>query len=120
MPASTKPGTKPGKKPQDRLSKAPDAALYEFQWEGGTFSLPPADSAVDRISGRQLRDAYMDGDEGQMRLGFAMLDSIDAPEAIAALYSMPAPTMLDHLAGWMETRTRPDGATVGESLRSPS
>jgi hypothetical protein len=116
MPATTK----PGKKPQDRRPKAPDAALYEFQWEGGTFSLPPADSAVDRISGRQLRDAYMEGEEGQMRLGFAMLDNIDAAEAIDALYSMPAPTMLDHIAKWMETRTRPDGATVGESLRSPS
>lgn len=107
------------KKPQDHLPKhTDDDDLYEFIWADTTYRLPPADRAINQIPGRTLRDAFMEGEEGQMRLGFAMLEHSDAGDAMDALYEMPAPAMLDHLQKWMETRTRPDGATVGESSRS--
>jgi hypothetical protein len=108
---------KPRKVPQDHKTKGDDK-LYTFVWEDTTYELPPADGAVDHISGRQLRDAYMEGQEGQMRLGFAMLEHIDAEAAVNALYDMPAPIMLDHIQAWMDTRTKPEAATVGESSRS--
>lgn len=107
------------KLPQDHKPKATEDTTYAFEWEGHTFHLPPAETAVSAIPGRQLRDAYMDGEEGQMRLGFSMLENVEAdPGALDALYSMPAPAMLDHIAKWMETRSSETGATVGESLRS--
>ena len=94
--------------------------LYTFTWNDQTYQLPPAETAVNEIPGKVLRDAYMDGDEGQMRLGFAMLELVEAPGAIEALYEMPAPKMLEHIAAWMETRADDAAATVGESSPSSS
>lgn len=112
---------KAAKKPADRRPKKDAPELYEFTWDGSTFRLPPAESAVDKISGKSLRDAFMDGEEGQMRLGFTLLEMVDAePGALDALYSMPAPDMLDHIQKWMELRSEEGEATVGESLRSLS
>lgn len=108
------------KQPQDHKRKdAP--ALYEFEWEGLTYHLPPPDAAVEKVSGKALRDAYMDGEQGQMRLGFIMLEHVEAePGTLDALYAMPAPMMLDHIQKWMELRADDEAATVGESLRSLS
>jgi hypothetical protein len=113
---------KTAKKPADRKPKQEDdPATYEFDWDGTHYRLPPPDSAVDQIPGKVLRDAYMDGDEGQMRLGFAMLENVAAePGTVDALYAMPAPTMLEHIQSWMELRAGTAEATVGESLRSLS
>lgn len=111
---------KPGKRPEDRKRKD-EPATYRFEWDGHVYVLPPPDSAVDKVSGRQLRDAYMDGEEGQMRLGFAMLEHVDCePGTLDALYDMPAPEFLAHLQAWMELRTEQESATVGESLRLSS
>jgi hypothetical protein len=109
------------KEPSDHKAKNGTAPVYEFDWEGHTYQLPPAETAVPNMPGRLLRDAYMEGEEGQMRLGFAMLEHVDAdPAAVAALYDMPAPDMLDHLQDWMKTRAEETAATVGESSRSLS
>ena len=110
------------KQPTDRKPKQPDSpAIYEFEWNDKAYRLPPPDSAIDLVPGQVLRDAYMDGDEGQMRLGFHMLELVDTePGTIDALYSMPAPMMLDHIQAWMELRASQEQATVGESLRSLS
>jgi hypothetical protein len=115
----------PAKQPQDHRPKKKAAPAeeepYTFEWEGTTYTLPSPEGAIDKISGRMLRDAYMDGDEGQMRLGFTMLEKSDVdPAALDALYDMPAPAMLDHVGTWMETRSSGRGATMGESSRSPS
>jgi len=111
---------KPRKAPQDHKAKASEEPVrYRFTWQEQDYELPPPQMAVDRITGQALRDAYMDGQEGQMRLGFLMLENVEAESgAVEALYSMPAPAMLDHIAAWMETRDSETGATVGESLRS--
>ena len=115
----TSPTTRAPKQPQDHRPKVGDH-LYTFTWDDQTYQLPPAETAVNDIPGKVLRDAFMDGEEGQMRLGFAMLELVEAPGAVEALYEMPAPAMLDHLQAWMETRHNDEAATVGESSRSPS
>lgn len=108
----------PQKQPQDRKPKR-SASVYRFTWDGQSYQLPSGETAVDKVPGRALRDAYMDGEDGQMRLGFAMLENVDAdPAALDALYAMPAPIMLDHLQKWMEVRADETSATVGESLSS--
>lgn len=112
---------KTAKKPSDHKPKEDEPRNYTFQWDGSAYTLPSPDTAVDKVSGRALRDAYMDGEEGQMRLGFAMLENVDCDQAVLdALYDMPAPMMLDHLQKWMELRVNAEAATVGESLRSLS
>jgi hypothetical protein len=112
---------KGAKRPTDRQPKQDSPAIYEFEWNDTAYTLPPPDTAVDLIPGKVLRDAYMEGDEGQMRLGFAMLEHVEAePGTIDALYAMPAPIMLEHIQAWMELRASKDQASVGESLRSLS
>ena len=114
-----------GRQPQDHLPKKETTPVeerrYTFEWDGQTYNLPPAQTAVGQIPGKRLRDAYMDDNEGQMRLGFAMLEVVDAdPGALDALYSMPAPTMLEHIQNWMEVSAGETAATMGESSRSSS
>lgn len=112
---------KTAKQPTDHQPKEDEPRNYTFAWDGSTYTLPPPDSAVDLVPGQVLRDAYMDGDEGQMRLGFHMLEKVAAePGTVEALYAMPAPMMLTHLQSWMELRASTSEATVGESLRSLS
>lgn len=107
------------KTPEDHRPKKQAPALYSFDANGRTWTLPPGEDAVPLIPGKLLRDAYMDGEAGQMRLGFAMLEHVEAePGAVEALYGLPAPEMLDHLAKWMEVRSTDDAATVPESLSS--
>ena len=106
------------KQPQDRKPKASEVR-YSFEWNGKMHHLPPAETGVDKVSGKVFRDSVMDGEAGQLRLGFAMLEAVDADSsALDALYDMPAPTMLDHIAAWMELRTDETAATVGESAHS--
>lgn len=106
------------KQPQDHKPKQ-QPNVYTFRHNGTTYRLPSGETAVDKIPGKFLRDAYMDGDEGQMRLGFAMLENIDAdPAALEALYSMPAPQMLEHLQGWMSFKPSEEDASLGESSGS--
>lgn len=108
----------PPKKPQDRKPKAVTATpvnVYAFTWNGQEFTLPAGETAVDRISGRTLRDAYMDGDEGQMRLAITMLELVDAdPAALDALYDMPAKRMLEHIAEWMAMAPVEGEPSLGE------
>ena len=107
------------KQPTDHKPREDEPRNYTFEWDGSAYTLPPPDSAVDKIPGQVLRDAYMEGEEGQMRLGFAMLEHVEAdPAALDALYSLPAPEMLDHLQKWMEVRSEATSATVPESSSS--
>jgi hypothetical protein len=111
------------KTPQDHQPKAADAA-YSFtvaddNGKPRTYRLPPGETAVSKIPGKFLRDAYMDGDEGQMRLGFAMLEAVDADQgALDALYAMPAPEMLEHVQAWMSFKPSEEDASLGESSSS--
>jgi len=116
------------KQPQDHRPKqtGDDVAVfsptpvntYTFTWEDTEYHLPAAASAVDKVSGRALRDAYMDGEAGQMRLALTMLELVDAdPGALDALYDMPGPVMLQHIAAWMEVEPVEGEPGLGESLR---
>ena len=93
--------------------------VYTFEHDGTTYRLPPGETAVSKIPGRFLRDAAMDGEEGQMRLGFAMLEHVDAdPGAVDALYAMPAPEMLVRIQEWMTFKPSEEDASLGESSGS--
>ena len=105
------------KKPQDRKPKKD--TWFIFDAAGEVFTLPPATDGLAGISGRVMRDAMMSGDEGEVRLGFALLEACGAePEAIEALYDKPALEMVKVLAAWMQHSEVTAGATLGESPRS--
>lgn len=107
------------KQPQDHKPKADAADGYTFVHDGRRHTLPTAETAANVLPGRFLRDAAMEGEEGQLRLGFAMLEHVDAdPDAIDALYSMPAADMMQHIQAWMQFRASDDGVSLGESSRS--
>lgn len=114
----------PPKKPQDRQPKAVTITptpvnVYTFEHDGHTYALPAGATAVDRVPGRVLRDAYLDGEGGQLRMGFTLLELVDAdPGALDALYSMPAPEMLEHVAAWLSLQTVEGEPSLGESLGS--
>lgn len=106
------------KQPQDRRPKQ-DTNLYTFRHDRKTYRLPLGETAVEKIPGRYLRNAFMDGEQGEMALAFAMLEAVDAdPEALDALYSMPAPDMLEHLNAWMNHKSSDQDVTPGESSSS--
>jgi len=111
------------RKPQDHQPKAINVKAtpvntYVFTHDGIEYQLPSGTSVVDKVPGRLIRDAYVDGENGQMRLGFAMLELVADPDALDALYDMPAPVMLEHVAAWMNMDAAEGDASLGESLRS--
>jgi hypothetical protein len=108
MPPTTR------KAPQDRLSKAVDGFTFKCA-DGKTHVLPWATTARTILPGRYLRDAAMDGIEGQMRLIFASLEAVDAdPATIEALYDLPADDMLKIAQDWFNT-PGPDGVSAPQS-----
>lgn len=103
--------------PQDRKPKKAD--VYTFRHKNKTYRLPSGETAAEKIEGRYLRDAAMEGEDGQLRLGFAMLEQVDAtPGALDALYSMPASQMMEHIHEWMNFKPSEDEPSVGESSAS--
>ena len=104
------------RKPQDRLTKAAaEPTEFTFEHNGETFVLPAAQTIADRVTGRMMRDAVMEGEEGQLRLSFFMLEQLDdSEEAIDALYEKPGHEMLKLVEAWMQFKPK-DGVNVGES-----
>lgn len=99
--------------------KATPEQMFTFEHDGKTYALPSALTKYDEVPGRLVRDAYMDGDAGEMRLSFTLLEMLDAdPAAIDALYDKPAPEMLAIFRDWMQFRPAPEDATLGESSAS--
>lgn len=93
--------------------------MFEFEHDGKTYRIPSGQTKARDVPGKLIRDAYMDGDEGEMRLGFTLLEMVDAePGAVDALYAMPAPEMLDVFRDWMRFRPSVEDATLGESSAS--
>jgi hypothetical protein len=103
------------RKPQDRKPKAAEQpTAFTFEHEGETFTLPPVESVAATVPGRTMRDAVMDGEEGQLRLAFFMLEKLeDSAEAIDALYSKPASEMLELVQAWMTFKPA-GGVSLGE------
>lgn len=104
--------TKP-RQPQDRKPKAQSG--FTFDHDGTTYTLPAPSEALTRIPGRALRDAFMDGMQGELRLAFHCVESVGAdPDAIDALYAKPAPEMTDIILSWFRSADV-EGATLPQS-----
>lgn len=105
------------RKPQDRKPKATEApSEFTFDHDGATYTLPPVESVAALVPGRTMRDAVMDGEEGQLRLAFFMLELLELdPEAktLDALYEKPAPEMLGIVEAWMKFKPK-TGVSLGE------
>jgi len=103
------------RKPQDRKPKAVEQPkTFTFEHEDVSYTLPPVESVAALVPGRTMRDAVMDGEEGQLRLAFFMLEKLeDSAEAIDALYSKPAPEMLELVQSWMTFKPA-GGVSLGE------
>lgn len=104
------------RKPQDRRPKATTAKPFTFDGaDGTTYELPPPGEAMDLVSGRVLRDAAVGGEEGQMRLGFHLLEALTLPDgALDALYDLPAPESLGIIERWLLSADK-SGATLPQS-----
>lgn len=101
--------------------KKPDEQMFTFEHDDKTYELPSAVTKYDQVPGRLIRDAYMDGDDGEMRLGFTLLEMLDADEAaIEALYDKPAPEMLAIFRDWLTFRPSGEDVSLGESSASSS
>ena len=106
------------KTPQDHKKKATKAARYTFTVGEVTHTLPSVTDAMDKISGRDLRDASIE-EGGDMALGFKLLEAVGAkPEAVDALLDLPAPKTLEHIHAWMAFKPSEGDASLGESSSS--
>lgn len=103
------------RKPQDRKPKAAEEpTVFTFDHDGESFELPPAQTVAHVVTGKAMRDAVMGGEEGQLRMSFTMLESLEGvDEAIDALYAKPAAEMLELVQAWMNFKPA-DGVNLGE------
>lgn len=106
------------RKPADHKTKP-----TPFKFKGADnkqHTLPFASKGRERITGREMRDALMDGDAGKLKLGFVLLEACGAKdEAIDAIYDLPNARTLEILGEWMEYGDG-DGASLPQSPRSSS
>lgn len=103
-------------KPQDHKSKAAARKVenaFEFEHDGLVYDLPSVEDSLSKIDGRVFRDALMKPDEGgELRMAFQALESSEpGEETLDALYSKPAPEMLEIVMSWFQ---HAQGATAGE------
>lgn len=99
--------------PQDRKPKK--VTRYTFTIKGKSYSLPLASKAAENIPGRVMRDALMGGDEGEMRLGFTLLEACGADRAtVDAIYDLPSPECVRVLGEWIALGDG-DGANLPQS-----
>lgn len=107
MPAQTR------KTPQDRKPK--EAAPGTFSVGSKTYTLPSAVDAVKNMSGRDMREIFMGGQQGELTVGFRLLEASDPdPELLDALYDLPASECLKILGDWMKGASM-DGTTLPQS-----
>lgn len=99
--------------PQDRKPKK--ATKFTFTVGSKTYTLPLASKGADKVPGRVMRDALMGGDEGEMKLGFALLEACGAdPKVVDVLYDLPMPRCLKILGDWLKLGDG-DGASLPQS-----
>ncbi len=88
-----------------------------FTFKAGTksYSLPLASKGRKALSGRDLRDALIGGDDGQFAYLFKALEaSKPSQAALDALYSLPQEEVVKIVVAWSEFGDG-DGASLGES-----
>lgn len=87
---------------------------FTFKAGGKTYSLPLASEGRKHMTGRDLRDATLGGEIGQLGYLMRVLEaSKPTPAALDALYDLPQSEMLDILAAWGDFGDG-DGASLGE------
>lgn len=105
--------------PQDRKPKK--SAGFQFTDAAGkSHTLPLVTEAHRKMTGRDLRDAALGGEIGQLAY---LLKAIEATEpsraTLDALYDMSQEDMMDVLKAWGEHGDG-SGASLGESSGSSS
>lgn len=100
------------KQPADR--KPAKGEPFRFTAGAKSYTLPNVTKGRTALTGRDLRDAALGGELGQ--LGY-LLKALEAAKpskaALDALYDMSQPDMMDVLSAWGEHGDG-DGATLGE------
>ena len=101
------------KQPADHQSKK--ATRFPFtDAKGKERFLPLASAGRAKMSGRDMRDAAVGGEVGQLAYLFKVLEAADPePASLDALYDMPQEEMLDVLNAWGEFGDG-DGASLGK------
>lgn len=98
--------------PQDH--KPAKGSPFKFKVGSKSYTLPSADKGRATLSGRDLRDAMLGGEIGQMAYLFKALEASGvAKAALDALYDLPGDEMLKVLNDWAEYGDG-DGASLGE------
>ncbi|WP_107768438.1 hypothetical protein [Nocardioides terrigena] len=83
--------------------------------DGKKHTLPPLEVGRKSLTGRDLRDAALGGEAGQVGYMLKILEYAKPnPKALDALYDMSQGDMLEVLKGWGEHGDG-DGASLGES-----
>lgn len=102
--------------PQDHKTKAKP---FTFTGKDGkTYKLPLIAVGKGKLSGRDLRDATLGGEQGQLAYAFKILEAAEPAEAVlTALYDLPQDEMLDVLVAWGDHGDG-DGASLGKSSSS--
>lgn len=100
------------KQPQDRKPKVQKFTFDDA--EGKSHTLPLATKGIEKLSGRDLRDAALGGEAGQVTYLFKLLEAAEPTKtALDALYDMPQAEMMDVLQQWGEHGDG-DGASLGK------
>ena len=103
--------------PQDRKTGT-KSKLFAFHGpDGKRHTLPTADQAREKLSGRDVHDAIVGGEDGELLLMFKMVDLVASPAAATALYDRPQAETVQILKDWGEHGDG-DGASLGESSGS--
>lgn len=99
----------------------PTAQGPGFQFTDGAgrvHSLPSVTAAKENLTGRDMRDALLGGEMGQIGYLIRALEKASPdPAALDALYDLPQADMLSVLSNWADYGDG-DGATLGESSSS--
>lgn len=99
--------------PQDRRVKKTEGFRFTGA-DGESHVLPPASVGHAHLTGRDVRDAAMGGEVGQLAYMFKLLEAAGVDEAaLNALYDLPESDMLQVLEEWGEYGDG-DGASLGE------
>ena len=103
-------------RPNTQDHKPPKGAPFKFTGaDGKKHTLPPASVGASKMTGRDLRDASIGGEAGQMAYLFKVLEASEPSKtALDAIYDMPQTDMMDVLTAWGEHGDG-DGASLGES-----
>jgi hypothetical protein len=100
--------------PQDRKPKAKPAE-YTFEHEGKTYVIPPPSDALAQVDGRTFRDALMNGEAGELKLGFTCLELVCTdPETLDALYAKSVVDTCQIVGEWFQSADL-SGASLPQS-----